>query len=364
MVNKKIGYISPIAIHPCEVIKDTLEYLGMSQVDLSLRTGLSEKTISLVLNGKEPVTPETALKLERVLDLDQKMLVSIQARYWADKSRIEEKERLNSEVKFLKDYSCYNEMAQRGYVEKTTNSLVKVEELLKFFNVNSLGFVPDIMGVSFRRSVKGKIDDYSLASWLRIGEIEANKREIGSFDKGILKRNVDKMRSLTKESSDVFLNQLVELCAEAGVKLVFVPHFKKTKVNGATYWISKENPLIQLSLFNKYADIFWFTLFHEIGHILKHGKKESFIELENGGSSKQNKEEEEANVFAQKILIGNDKIYQDFKKNLNTANIKTEIIKFADQIDIEKGIVAGRIGKELEAWRYVSGLRNKLVFNS
>lgn len=363
MVNKNIGYISPIAIHPCEVIKETLENLGMSQVDLSVRTGLSEKTISLILNSKEPVTPETALKLERVLDLDQKMLVNMQARYWADKSRIEERERLESEISYLSNYSCYKELSERGYVEKTANKITKVEELLRFFNVNSLGFVPDVMQVSFKRSVKGKVDNYSLASWLRIGEIEAKKKDIKPFDRDILKRNVEKMKSLTREEPSVFSHQLVELCAEAGVKLLFIPHFKKTKVNGATYWSSKDNPVIQISLFNKWADIFWFTLFHEIGHILKHGKKDSFVDFENGFMN-EDEQEKEANEFAKKVFVKDDKKFIDFKKKLHSGNFKSEIPKFAEEVGVDKGIIAGRIGREMNAWKFVSGLRSKLTFSS
>ena len=137
------------------------------------------------------------------------------------------------------------------------------------------------MQVSFRRSISKKIDNYALTAWLRMGEITASKKEVGPYNKQILLKNIEKIRKLTTESPSTFSAKLIELCAEAGVVLIYVPHLKRTKVNGATYWLN-DTPVIQMSLFNKYADIFWFTLFHEIGHILKHGKKASFIDIDWG----------------------------------------------------------------------------------
>ena len=107
MVNiKNEGYTSPFAIHPGETIKEAIKHTGITQVDLSARTQISEKTISLILGGEQPVTPETAIKLERVLGLSYDLMVSMQSQYEADMFRIEEKKRLGGEIRYLPRFSC------------------------------------------------------------------------------------------------------------------------------------------------------------------------------------------------------------------------------------------------------------------
>lgn len=359
---KNKGYVSPFAIHPGETVKEALEYSGMTQADLSVRTQISEKTISLILSGQQPVTPETALKLERVLDLSYDLLIGMQAQYEADSFRIQEKERLQEEVKYLEKYACYNELAQLGFVAKTKDKLQKVEELLRFLNVNSLGSVENVYAPAYRRSVHANISNEALASWLHIGKIESQKREIPDFDKSVLLKNIKKMRSLTTSPAHEFSNALVELCAEAGVALVFTPRLKNTCVNGAARWLTPNKALVQVSLYQKFADIFWFTLFHELGHILKHGKKESFVDLDKQELSEM---EKEADIFAQQILVPpeREKDFQEMKKELTTANVVPKVTAFARSIDLDPGIIAGRVGREMNAWPFVAKLRKRLIFS-
>lgn len=363
MVNiKNRGYISPFAVHPGETVREALEYSGLSQADLSERTQISEKTISLILSGQQPVTPETALKLERVLGLSYDLLVGMQAQYEADAFRLAEQKRLEEEVSFLPSFSCFSELVKLGYLEAVKEPTRKVEELLKFFGVNSLSSVPTVFKAAWKKSDKQNISNESLAAWLHIGKIESLKREVRDFDADKLKENIVKMRALTKEKADVFAPALIDLCAEAGVVLVFTPHFKNTRVNGAARWLTPKKALVQISLYNKYADIFWFTLFHELGHILKHSKKLSFVD--DLGDLEVNEMEDQANKFAQQIIVPaeKEKEFDILKTQLNTSNVKEKVVGFSKQIDIDPGIIAGRIGREMDAWRYVSPLRRRLEF--
>lgn len=363
MVNiKNRGYVSPFAVHPGETVREALESSGLSQADLSERTQISEKTISLILNGQQPVTPETALKLERVLGLSYDLLVGMQAQFEADEFRLAEQERLEEEISFLPAFSCFSELVKLNYVEAVKEPTKKVEELLRFFGVNSLSAVPNVFKAAWKKSDKHEISQESLAAWLRIGQIDAQKRVVADYDAEKLKQNIIKMRALTKEKAEVFAPALIELCAEAGVVLVFTPHLKNTRVNGAARWLTPKKALVQVSLYYKYADIFWFTLFHELGHILKHSKKMSFVD--DLSNPEVNEMEEQANKFAQQVIVPADKEkeFQTLKTKLTTSNVKEKIVTFAHSIDIDPGIIAGRVGKEMEAWRFVSSLRRQLEF--
>ena len=144
------------------------------------------------------------------------------------------------------------------------------------------------------------------------------------------------------EEPKKFIPKILELGLDCGIVFAFIPRLEKTYVNGATKWIKKDKALIQLSIRGKTNDIFWFTLFHEIGHILLHGKKETFIDYKN---KKKDKEEVEADNFARNILIPK-KEYNKFINNCNFSILKTlklKIITFAYAIGIHPGILVGRL---------------------
>lgn len=357
----KKGYTSPIAIHPGETVRETLEVLGISQSALSLSTGMAEKTISEILNGKNPITLETALKFERVLGISMAGLINMQSQYDEDILRMEEEERLEEESKHLVKFSCYPELAKLGYVKKTRNLNEKVEELFRFFAVYSLSAIQQVMPVAFSRSNIEKINNESLAAWLRMGHIEANKIETKEFNIDKLNEKLNEMRSLTIQDAEDFSEKLVRLCAECGIALVYTPYLKNTNVNGATRWLTPRKALIQLSLRYKYADCFWFTFFHEIGHLIKHSKKEVFVDFKDGQDDTEL--EKEADQFAQKTLIPSNASFEVFMKSITPDNLKAKIIIFAKENGIDPGIVAGRIGKQTGKWNLVSKFRKQLCFS-
>lgn len=362
MVTK--GYTSPIAIHPSETIRELLEELDISQVDLSVRTKLSERTISEIVNGKQSITLDTALKLERAIGISKEGLMKMQNEYDSDLLRLKEAKRLMQETEYLNKFSnCYTDLKNLGFVQDTRNKVEKVESLLRFFAVNSLASVKCSLPVAFRKSKKDTVDPYSVAAWLRIGKIKSEQRNVRPFNSKKLRENLMKMRSLTTEDPKVYSHELAELCAESGVVLVYTPHLKKAPVNGATYWLAPDKVLIQTSLRHRYADIFWFTLFHEIGHVLKHGKKEAFLEFQNGASTEDEKEKE-ADVFAQELLIPNSESFSQLLKDLTPETERKVIKGYAKEIGVHEGIVAGRIARETGNWRNMAKYRQRLEFAS
>ncbi len=50
---------------------------------------------------------------------------------------------------------------------------------------------------------------------------------------------------------------------------VLLPHLKNSGVNGAVKWINKQKVILAMNDRRKYADTFWFSLFHEIGHVFQ-----------------------------------------------------------------------------------------------
>src|SRR5690606_36022728 len=124
--------------------------------------------------------------------------------------------------------------------------------------------------IAFRKSNKGSIDKYALAAWLRYGEREANKQQLSEFDKANFRQVIGKIRDLNTTSADNYSKSIKDLLNSVGVKIYYTEYFPKTLTNGCVRWINN-HPVILVSLRHSYEDTFWFTLMHEIGHVLLHG---------------------------------------------------------------------------------------------
>ena len=139
---------------------------------------------------------------------------------------------------------------------------------------------------------------------------------------------------MTIQSPDEFCNKLTQILSNCGIALIFLPHLKGSFLHGATFYDGNKI-VIGLTVRGKDADKFWFSLFHEIGHILKG----HINQLE--GTSQQ--DEKEADEFASNILIPLD----EFKSFISEKNYtKSNIIKFANKSGIDAGILVGRLQKE------------------
>jgi len=355
MVKTSLSYNPDIGIHPGASLKDELEFLNISQVELAQRTGVSEKHISQIINGESPITPETAIKLERAINGSADFWNTLQKNYDATVARIAAEDRLAKEIAEAKKYnSCYSELVTCGCVARAATGEARAENLLNFFGVDSLSYVSELEAIAFRQG-RGKFDKYSLAAWLRCGELDAKKLKTEEFNEKAIRDSVPELRTLTLRPKG-FGEKLQSICAKAGLAVVFTPYFAKTRVNGATRW-SGDTPIVQLNTRGAYSDIFWFTFFHEIGHILHHGVKDRFIEYT--GLDKDEKEKE-ADKFAQESLIPRDK----FKVFLAVTLTRKSVEEFAKSIGIDPGIVFGRLAYEkIAGWNQIAKYRSRLMIS-
>ncbi|MDD3794146.1 MAG: HigA family addiction module antitoxin [Candidatus Gracilibacteria bacterium] len=357
----KVKFLPDWVIHPGVSLKDFLETFHISQKDLSNRIGMSEKHIVDIIKGVSPITPETALKLEKVFPKDIAPAIfwnNLQLNYDVDLAKIKENESLEKDKEILGKFS-YLDLVKNNIIEGFDSWQDKIIGLRSFFGVSELGNIGNIFGVAYRKTDCEKISAENVSAWLRYGELESRKSQVQEFDKLKLKSKLGELRSLTREKN--FGEKIVKICAECGVKVVYSPYITKTYVNGATRWIGN-NPVLQLTIRGKYADIFWFTFFHELGHILLHGKKEEFLEFDNGYKDPNIAEKEmEADNFSTNTLISNTEFNKFFQKGDFT---QTSIISFAKQVGVHEGIVAGRLSYVMKDYRTFEKLRSQLQISN
>ena len=355
----KNTYNPNIAIHPGVTLKDILVSYDMSQTELANRTGLTLKTINEIIQGKNPITPETAIKLSSVFGMSDSFWNNLEKNYQETLARLEQEKELEENVELLKKFSCYSELEKFNYVKKASSAKERLLNLQNFFGVSNLSYVYGIMPIAFRKANGKNLNYESIAAWLRCGEIEAQKTEASSFDKEKLIKIIPILRNLTKSPPVIYIKKIKELCGDCGVIVAYTPYLRNTNVYAATKWIKKDKVLIQLSSRGLYNDIFWFSFFHEMAHILKHGKKDQFIEFKEKEILIDKEKEEEADTYAKEILIPKTEYAKFFKKSDFTDY---SIKRFAERIDVSCGIVAGRLSHDLDNWKSFEHLRTKAKF--
>lgn len=281
-MGKQNQYFPQSVSYPGETLEEKLQEIGMGPKEFAIRTGKPEKTITAVLNGTSSITSDMAIQFENVLNIPAHFWLNNQLSYDEYNARIKRQSEIAGAIVWANRFP-FGQMAKYGWVKTSRIAEEKVEILFKFFGVASqTAWVNYYFGkkllLNFRISLKHTNEPYAVSAWLRQGEILAGKMRVNGFDEKKFRTNLKSIKDLMTNQPDNCLLKLQNLCSHAGVKVVFTPCLPKAPIYGSTRWIN-DTPLIQLSdRFNR-NDHFWFTFFHEAGHILLHGKK--FISIEN-----------------------------------------------------------------------------------
>lgn len=334
---------------PGETLGDTLAAKGISQTELADRMGRPLKTINEIIQGKTAIQPETALQLERVLGISAGFWMEREKNYRLELAEIEEAEQFFEKKAWLKNFPI-SKMKEFGWIEYTSETPTeKFKANLNFFSVSNkeafyVQYGKQEQSAAYRMSNTGKKNPYAVMAWLRRGELQGRELKAKEFSAAKFKEALKEIKQLMVQQPDNFFKDLQAICLTAGVKVVHTPCLPKTKLQGSTRWIN-QTPLIQLSNQYQRNDIFWFTFFHEAGHILKHGKKEVFVEgLEYTAEGVE--KEEEADRFAIKYTFPEKekkRIRQQIKDNRHPIQI---IKRAAKEIETHPALILGSLAKE------------------
>lgn len=336
-------YTSDLAIHPGEYLEEVLEEIRMSQADLSKRLGRPTQAVNEIIKGKKSITPTTAIELEDVLKVPAHIWIGLEAEYQMVIAKQKELKVMEEETALLPNFP-YLELSKLGFVKTTRNAIEKVDELRSFFSVAQLSRLEHVGAYqsAFRVTNHKNISHESIASWIQAGRIKAEGIETETFNKSNLKKALPELKSIMNMEINRALKVCEELLASCGVAFVLLPHFKNTGAQGATFWIdNREKAVLMMTLRGKASDRFWFSFFHEIGHVLLHNKREMFLEGENGYDTPElQQQEDEANSFSRDFLIP-PKEWKTFTET--SIFTKASVKDFAKSLNIKTSIVVGRL---------------------
>jgi addiction module HigA family antidote len=278
---KENQYFPQSVPHPGETLEEKLEEMQMGPKEFALRTGKPEKTIIAVLKGESSITPDMAVQFESITRIPAHFWMNHQRGYDEYMARVKRKIVIQDAVAWAKQFPLAD-MIKKGWLPKVTTIQEKTMELLAFFGFSNHTawedyFYNQELKVAFRISLAKTEEPYAISAWLRKGELQAAALKAKEYSDKKFKDALPEIKSILTNHPDGFFPQLQSICLEAGVKVVQTPSINKAPINGATRWL-KDTPFIQLTDRYKRNDVFWFTFFHEAGHILLHGKKDIFLE--------------------------------------------------------------------------------------
>ena len=347
--NIKYTFEPDFAVPPGETLQETMESLGMTQKDLAIRTNLTVQTLNRIFKGEQPITYETANRLELVTGVPARFWNNLESQYREGLAKIEERKKLAEGLAWMKSIPV-SELIQRGAIKHYDDGILLLREVLSFYGVSSVEAwraVWESSEVAARRSRCFETMPGPASAWIRLGELQAQGITCKPYDRDKFLNALDRIRSLTREECIVFEPEMRNLCADSGVALALVPEMKKVPWNGATRWLTPQKAMILLSLRGKKEDTFWFSFFHEAGHVLYDGKKDLYI----NDNTVHDRHEERAENFAADFLIPSE--YND---RIQKSISKAEIIIIASDLGIAPGIVAGRYQYLTNKWEYFKDL--------
>jgi len=335
-------YYPQEVLHPCDTLNEKLDELKMSRKEFALRTGKPEKTIVAILKGESSITPEMAVMFENITKIPAHFWLNKQARYNEYKARLKRKQDVEQAAEWTRSFP-YSEMAKSNWVQPTRKIEEKTINLFEYFAISSHNawnklYMESELKVAAYASLKYTQEPHAISAWLRQGEIQAEQIEVPEYSNRKFKSVLPAIKNIMVKQPDNFFQQLQNLCLQAGVKVFYTPKLPKVPVSGSTRWI-KNTPVIQLTARYKQNDRFWFTFFHEAGHILLHGKK--YISLEGINFSEADPiKEEEAHKFAEEYIFSKKQEQEVIDAiPLN----EDDIISFAEKFSTHPAIIMGRL---------------------
>lgn len=351
-MNNYIEYNNKIAFHPGYYISELIEESGLSQEDFAKRLGTAPKNLSILVNAKQNLSLDICTKLSRMLGTTITYWLNLQqtydeicAEFLSDKELKKERE-----IFHFIDYAYFRDHFDLPAFPRKTDA--QIRSLREFLSVSSLNILCEVDFATSFRSYSNYLSQLNIVNanaMVQLAINQALKTETPKFNKKKFNQAVEFSLTQTENHSD-FYPVVKKAFAEAGVILVALPNLKGSGINGATKRIDGRI-LLMVNDRRHYADTFWFTMFHEIGHIMNGDYGMTFKENKNTA-------EDEADLYASNMLIPSD-AYENFLKRTDIPS-EYAIRTFAKTIKRDPGIVFGRLQKDGKIPYNQSALGNRI----
>ena len=337
---------TPVEVFPPgDFIREELEARGWTQSDLAEIMGRPVETINRIVTGKLAVTPETARGLASAFGTSAELWLNLESAYQL--SRVHQDDDVVTRRAHLYDIAPIKEMTRRGWIESSSNIDVMEQQLVRFCGLSSIDEEPRIRMAARKATTYSETTSALRAWYFRVRNL-ATTLIAKPYSRKDLLAALDDLRALSTDPREV--RHVPRILADAGVRFLVVEHLAKTKIDGATLWLDKNRPVVALSLRYDRIDGFWFTLAHELSHVLR--KNSLSLDSDIAAASRADvdtkpKQERLADEFASTFIVPDYEL-EDFIVRTRPLYSKKKIRGFAGRLNVHPGIVVGRLQHKQE----------------
>jgi HTH-type transcriptional regulator/antitoxin HigA len=339
------------SIHPAQVfppgyfIKDQLEQRQWSQNELAEVLGITPRHLSQVMNGESPLSYDLAIQLGQAFDTSPQLWSNLYLSYalWQEQQEAEVSE---TEVKAgIYERMPIRDMIKKGWLREPRNVRDLAKQVAGFWGRDDadLAFIDTEYTPCLNRSSLAKANQFNKSyalTWYRMASVCAQDIQVPAYRKPELQQLFASISGYTAKSDGVpsFLSQL----NQCGVKFIVLPHLEKTYLDGAAF-IQEENPVLVYTARYNRVDNFWFTIAHEIAHVLLHLSKSGDVILDDLDERENTDLEQEANAAAAEQLKHKE-IGACFKCSGQVH--PKRVLACARMYNLHPSIVAGKLARE------------------
>lgn len=329
-------------LHPGLKLQEELDKSRMSRKELSIRTGVTEKHICTVINGEHDISSAFARKLGYVFQ-STTYWMNLQSNYDNEQLRLSEENGITkNELEILKPlHEIMAYFIERGYLHNNCGDVSKVMQLRELLGVSNLTFIPQISYYAAYRaqlSENVKVNPYVLFAWQKLCEKETENIPVSNdVNMSLLNESLNDIKAQMFGSINKGIHSLQEIFAKCGIAFQVVKNFRGAPVQGFIKETPEKRLILCLTIRRQRADTFWFTIFHEIAHILNGDFSTRFVDFD----SVQNTAESRADQFARDQLI-NPELYREF---LSKGEFPSwlDIENLARKAKVQPFVVLGRL---------------------
>ena len=339
-------------VSPGQILTRELEARDWTQRDLAIIVGRPYQAINEIINGNKQITPDTARELARAFGTSIDFWMNLETNYRLHLAEQNNKEREIDRRSRLYNIAPIREMIKRSWI-KGSNDIDKLEQqLCSFFNVFSLDNTL-IKNVSFRHSENREVEEIAQSAWIQRVKNLAAEQSVSKFSADRLRHAIPDILYLSRD--EVLVSELPKVLSDLGVRFIVLPHLPKTYLDGAAI-ITNKYPIIALTLRYDRVDSFWFTLAHELAHVVSGHKGVILDDTEQRIGSADQNEENDANQLASDWLV-DQKLLIKFVANVRPYFSKESIETFASQINRHPAIVLGQLQhKKIVEYKHLRGM--------
>lgn len=325
---------------PGDFIRDELKKRSWSQEDLAQILSRTTSRISELLKGKQEVSPEIALELEKALGPPATVWMQREAEYRLAIMKPEPDDVRKKAS--LYELAPIRDIEKRGWIKKTASAEELESELTRFFGVDDLSEEPTATA-AMRKTNPDLVLTPAQKAWVARVRQLANSTAVAPFDESRLTNCQRELKKLVAYSAEV--RKVPQILANHGIRFVVVEPLAGGKADGVATWLNATSPVIGMSLRYDRIDSFWFTLGHELSHIIHHDVAPLDV---NVGNSEEASDvtltdmETRANAESASLLINQDEL-RSFILRVGPLYSKDRINQFANRIKVHPGVIVGQL---------------------